>query len=84
MSQPVHEIQQDIADDLHPAVAGALRWFDDAHLPEHLKTVTGPIKALAHEMAHTLSGTQLTHGLHDLLRAKDAFVRAAVEKVTGK
>ena len=66
--------------ELHPAVAGMLRWFDDSHLPEHLKTVTAPIRALAHEMAHTLSGVQLREGLHELVRAKDSFVRAAVEK----
>lgn len=62
----------------HPAVADVLRHFAWDHLPKHLQTVSRPFAELAHQLADTLSGPQLTIGLQDLLRAKDACVRAAV------
>ncbi len=62
----------------HPAVADALSHFEYAHLPEHLQAISKPVHDLAHHMAEHLDGPQLTIGLQDLLRAKDAFVRAAV------
>jgi hypothetical protein len=62
----------------HPAVADVLGHFAYDHLPVHLQVVSKPICELAHQMAAELDGPQLTIGLQDLLRAKDAFVRAAV------
>jgi hypothetical protein len=66
---------------LHPATEDTLRFFDYSHLPE------GPLRDLSercHTLAYTMaydtgtSGAQLTTGLHDLLRAKDCFVRSAL------
>jgi hypothetical protein len=59
-------------------VAEVLQHFSFGHLPEHLAAVSKPVHDLAHEMAARLDGPMLTHGLHKLLEAKDAFVRAAV------
>lgn len=64
----------------HPAVEDLLRFFEFDHLPAHLQEVARPVHELAHAMAGRLEGPQLSHGLHDLLRAKDSFVRAAVPK----
>lgn len=66
----------------HPAVADVLGHFAYEHLPAHLQAVSKPICELAHQMALQLDGPQLTIGLQDLLRAKDAFVRAAVRPQT--
>lgn len=62
----------------HPAVADVLRFFEYEHLPEHLQKISRPLHDLAHEMAGTLEGPQLTNGLNKLLEAKDCFVRAAL------
>jgi hypothetical protein len=62
----------------HPAVADVLGHFAYEHLPEYLQAISKPVCELAHQMAEQLDGPQLTIGLQDLLRAKDAFVRAAV------
>jgi hypothetical protein len=67
---------------LHPAVADLLRYFEYDHLPPHLQEISRPIHDLAHDMAARLSGPQLTHGLFDLIRAKDCFVRAAIPATT--
>lgn len=61
----------------HPAVAEVLRHFSFDHLPEHLAAISKKVHDLAHEMAEKLDGPMLTTGLHKLLEAKDAFVRAA-------
>lgn len=64
----------------HPATAAILKHFDYAHLPPHLAVISRPCRQLADEMADRLDGPELTAGLRKLLEAKDAFVRAAVEK----
>lgn len=65
--------------DRHPATTGLLRWFEYEHLPEHLQAVSRPCAELAHEMVRGLpDDPELSAGLRDLLKAKDAFVRAAI------
>ena len=64
---------------MHPATAAILRYFEYAHLPEHLQAVSKPIGDLANQMAETLpEGPEVTAGLRKLLEAKDCLVRAAL------
>lgn len=66
--------------DRHPAGGAILRYFEYAHLPPHLQTVSAPIGRLAGEMYAALpDGPELTAGLRKLLEAKDCFVRAALD-----
>lgn len=77
---PVTAVESDVQDaakNLHPAVTEVLRHFGYQHLPAPLAEVSKKLHDLAHEMAAKLHGPMLTTGLHDLLRAKDNFVRAA-------
>jgi hypothetical protein len=61
----------------HPAIGQALRHFEHGHLPEHLQAIARPMYDLAWRMVGEIADDpQLTTGLHDLLRAKDCFVRA--------
>ncbi|WP_439675990.1 hypothetical protein [Embleya sp. MST-111070] len=63
----------------HPATEQVARWFADDHLPEYLRYASGPCRSLAALMIRDLQDSpELTDGLRNLLRAKDAFVRAAV------
>jgi len=63
----------------HPATTGLLKFFEYAHLPEHLQAISRPCGELANEMADQLGdGPELTVGLRKLLEAKDCFVRAAL------
>jgi hypothetical protein len=51
------------------------------HLPPHLRDVSKPICILAKKYAAELpASAELSTGLRKLLEAKDALVRAAVEK----
>lgn len=63
----------------HPAVRDAASFFSWAHLPEGpMREVSRAACQLAYTMIATLPDSpQLTIGLHELLAAKDAFVRAA-------
>jgi hypothetical protein len=64
----------------HPATTGLLRYFEYAHLPEHLQAVSKPVGDLAQDMAAKLpDGPELTTGLRKLLEAKDCLVRAALD-----
>jgi hypothetical protein len=57
-----------------------LRYFEYAHLPDHLQSVSRSCADLAHEMdEHLPDGPEKTTGLRKLLEAKDAFVRAALD-----
>ncbi len=61
----------------HASVAGVLKHFKYAHLPEHLQAISKPCCDLAMKMADTLpENPDLTCGLRDLLAAKDNFVRS--------
>lgn len=65
--------------DRHPATTALLKFFEFAHLPDHLQAVSRPCGELAQEMAEQLpDGPELTAGLRKLLEAKDCFVRAAL------
>lgn len=68
----------DVTVPLHPAVADLLRYLEYEHLPAHLQDVARPFHDLGHDMAARLTGPQVTHGLFDLIRAKDCMVRAAL------
>ncbi|MFF7949150.1 hypothetical protein [Streptomyces griseorubiginosus] len=66
--------------DRHPGTTHLLRYFEYAHLPEHLQAVSKPCSDLAHQLADALpDGPELTAGLRKLLEAKDCFVRAALD-----
>lgn len=61
----------------HPSVAGVLKHFRYAHLPENLQKVSRPCAELAILMADNIpENADLTVGLRELLTAKDNFVRA--------
>lgn len=58
-----------------------MKWFGYAHLPAKLQEVSKPVGELAELMNSTLPDCpEKTVGLRKLLEAKDAFVRAALEK----
>jgi hypothetical protein len=64
----------------HPGTTGLLRYFEHAHLPDHLQEVSRPVGELAHEMVAMLpDGPELTTGLRKLLEAKDCLVRCALD-----
>ncbi len=68
-----------LLEDRHPATTGLLRYFEYAHLPEHLQVISQISHDAAHEMVRRLpDGPELTTGLRKLLEAKDCFVRAAL------
>lgn len=54
-----------------------LKWFAYAHLPDHLKAVSGQFHDLAVAMCDAIEpGPERTVFLRKLLEAKDAAVRA--------
>lgn len=60
--------------------APILRYFEAAHLPEHLRRISEPIGVLAYALTEELpAGPELSAGLRKLLEAKDCFVRAALD-----
>lgn len=62
----------------HSAVTSILKYFEYDHLPEEQRIISAQVSAVAHAMAATLSGPELTAGLRKLLEAKDCFVRASL------
>ncbi len=65
---------------MHPSTTTLLRYFDYAHLPQHLQAVSAPIGDLARQMAELLpDGPEKTTGLRKLLEAKDCLVRSALD-----
>lgn len=68
--------------DRHPATQHLLSLFAYEHLPPMLQTTSRYCFELAHQMVIDLpDGPELSFGLRQLLLAKDAFVRCAVEKM---
>lgn len=66
----------------HPSVAEKLNFFECAHLPEPLFTVSNTVRTVAHEMVSTIADdAQLALGLQKLIEAKDCFVRAKLVEV---
>lgn len=64
----------------HKGTVLVLRHFRFGHLPPHLAAVSETAAMLAFFMAnHLPEDEDLWHGLRDLLRAKDNFVRALVD-----
>jgi hypothetical protein len=62
-----------------PYAGRVLRWFEHAHLPEHLAAWSAEFAALAERMATDLDDSpELTSALNALVVAKDAAVRAAI------
>ncbi|TXH12857.1 MAG: hypothetical protein E6R03_12220 [Hyphomicrobiaceae bacterium] len=54
-----------------------LKWFEYAHLPDHLKLVSAPFRSLAEGLCSSVEpGPERTVALRKLLEAKDAAVRA--------
>ena len=54
-----------------------MKYFEYAHLPEHLQAVSKPVGDLAILMDTTLpDGAEKSAGLRKLLEAKDCLVRA--------
>lgn len=63
--------------ELHPAVERMLDNFRFDHLPGHLQAVSRPFHHLAHQLAETLSGPEVTKALDHLWHAKNWAVLAA-------
>ena len=58
-----------------------LRWFEYVHLPPRLQTVSGLFAGIATNLCNQLPrSAERTVALRKLLEAKDAAVRAAIEK----
>ena len=57
-----------------------MKYFEYAHLPEHLQVVSRPFGDLAAQMNEALpDGPEKSAGLRKLLEAKDCMVRAALQ-----
>ena len=65
-------------EEMHPAVQELLRFFEYDHLPLALQNWSRPFHELAHKLAGSLTGAELTVALRKLLESKDAAVRAAL------
>lgn len=81
MRNPFPDLMPDaIWQNLHPSIAGVLRFFAFAHLPEHLQAVSRPFLSVAVDVAlrEGADGPETTVALRKLLEAKDAAVRAVV------
>lgn len=66
-----------MAAEIHPAVVQLLGNFRVDHLPEHLQAVSRPFHDLAHQLAETLTGAEVTRALERLWDAKNWAVLAA-------
>lgn len=65
---------------MHPSVRDILRHFEYEHLPLALQNWSKPFHELAHTLAGSLDGPELTVALRKLLESKDAAVRAALPR----
>lgn len=66
--------------DRHPETQHVAKYFAYSHLPPHLQDFSAPCANLAEAMIALLpDGPELTAGLRELLKAKDCFVRAALD-----
>ncbi|ELP64170.1 hypothetical protein PV735_05230 [Streptomyces turgidiscabies] len=66
-----------MAVEIHPATARVLENFRFDHLPAHLQAVSRPFHDLAHQLAETLTGPEVTKALDELWAAKNWAVVAA-------
>lgn len=65
---------------VRPAVHPLLRWFSSDHLAPALQLVVRPFAELAVELARAEPSAEQTVAIRKLLEAKDAAVRAAVQR----
>lgn len=66
---------------MHPAITHVLKYFAYNHLPEHLQEISKPFSELAAQVASRSPDSQeTTVALRKLLEAKDAAVRAGLDK----
>ncbi|MEM9809392.1 MAG: hypothetical protein AAF959_29435 [Cyanobacteria bacterium P01_D01_bin.56] len=66
---------------MNPAIEHVLQYFAYDHLPEHLQGVSAPFGNLAKWIAEEHPNSrETTIALRKLLEAKDATVRAALDK----
>jgi hypothetical protein len=70
-------------EELHPATAAILLFFEYEHLPLALQNGSRSFYALAHELVGYLDGPELTVALRKLLESKDCAVRAALPRKEG-
>lgn len=57
-----------------------IKYFEHAHLPKHLQTVSEPIGTLAKQLEDMLpESPEKAAGMRKLLEAKDCFARAALD-----
>jgi hypothetical protein len=63
---------------MHPSVEHVLQFFEYEHLPAQLQVISKPFGDLAHKLAGSLEGPELTVCLRKLLESKDCAVRAAL------
>jgi hypothetical protein len=66
-----------MAVEIHPATARVLENFRYDHLPAFLQEVSRPFHDLAHRLAETLTGPEVTKALDELWAAKNWAVVAA-------
>lgn len=66
---------------VHPSTTAILRFFEYHHLPPRLQVISEPFCGLAHHLAASLEGPELTVCLRKLLESKDCAVRAALDAV---
>ena len=79
--EPVTEEDEVTTETPVPPRDHIMQFFDYAHLPSHLQTVSKPFGELAlHIEAHVPRNAERTVALRKLLEAKDAAVRAVVAK----
>ena len=65
--------------DIPPIWIPALKWFEYAHLPDHLQVISKPFNQLARKICRSIEpGPERTVALRKLLESKDAAVRAVV------
>ncbi len=66
---------------MHPSILHVLQFFEYAHLPPHLRAVSVQFSILADVVAEKYPDSpETTVALRKLLEAKDAAVRAALDK----
>lgn len=61
---------------MHPSTENILKFFRYDHLPQDVQWISREFSELAHELANTLEGPEITVALRKLLEAKDCAVRS--------
>jgi hypothetical protein len=75
-------MQKSTLEGRNPAVVHVAQFFESAHLPSPLREIATDMHDLAEHMIIEIKDSpMLTTGLHRLLEAKDALVRAKLAEV---